>query len=76
MNGDKLIFAGQIDDATLDGMNWIKKKRSITKSCHVFEVSSSGIKIHLLCMEEEGLVSKMIMETDGQLQRTNITLKT
>ncbi len=61
-----LIFAGQIDDATLDGMNWIKKETVDGKSCHVFEVSNGGIKVTYYVWEEEGLIIKMIMETDGQ----------
>lgn len=61
-----LIFAGQIDDATLDGMNWIKTETIDGKSCHVFEVSNSGMKVTYYVWEDEGLIIKMIMETDGQ----------
>lgn len=60
------LFAGEIDDGTLSSMKQTGTEIIDGKTCYVFEADGMGTKANYYVWKEEGLIVKMMIETDDQ----------
>ncbi|MDH8679446.1 hypothetical protein QE109_14905 [Fusibacter bizertensis] len=60
------LFAGEIDDETLGSMKEKGTEIIDGKTCYIFVAEHLGMKVTYYVWEDEGLIVKMVVETEGQ----------
>ena len=60
------LFAGEIDQMTMDSLKYTGKEMIDGKECYIYEGESGATKMTYYIWKEEGLIVKMIYETNDQ----------